>query len=209
MKAKEVKKSKVNTHMKKLIFILSLITAFTVKALESTSDKFSFVNDVNGYSYLKINSDMNSFTFQSDFKSIGNSGAVGFFKYADSREGAALISYINEYDAILAQYSKHVNNGIVSLGDVNAGDRIGFYLVRKNGDVIKNWKFTYKQNTAYITFLRNHGKDEQMSFGVVAYDAPAAGAPLPGSLAVIFIGGLLIAGIKISHKPYVSQDSLN
>jgi hypothetical protein len=48
-----------------------------------------------------------------------------------------------------------------------------------------------------------------MSFGVVAYDAPAAGAPLPGSLAVIFIGGLLIAGIKISHKPYVSQDSLN
>ena len=36
----------------------------------------------NGSSYIQINQDLASFSFHSDFKSIGNSGKVGYVVYS-------------------------------------------------------------------------------------------------------------------------------
>ena len=81
-------------------------------------------------------------------------------------EGLALFNYINEYDVNDAKFSKHENNGQIVLGDVKEGDRIGFYLNRKQGGTfIKGWKFESKNGMDGIMFDKsmnygNHSKDE-------------------------------------------------
>ena len=42
---------------------------------------YELVNDPQGYSYIQINQDLDSFTFDSDFKSILKSAKIGFFTY--------------------------------------------------------------------------------------------------------------------------------
>lgn len=181
--------------MRKIISALAVVVALAATGVRA-ADAFTLVNDPNGYSYLKINSEMDAFAFSSDFKSIGNSGAVGFFKYPAGLEGVALKAYVNDYNSINAQFRKNLNGGQVALGDVKEGDRIGFYLQRNNGNLLKNWTFVSDKGTSYIAFLSGSGKgkDQRMSFGSVTYAAPeAAGAPLPGSLAVVLVGGAFAA----------------
>lgn len=173
---------------------------------EYAAEQFSLVNDDRGYSYLLINSDMEDFSFKSDFKSIGNSGKVGVFKYTAGLEGQELIDYIASYDASNAQFSKHVDDGTVMIGDVKAGDRIGFYLDRNNGDLIRSWDFQYKHGQAYIAFDKNGGgKDEWMSVRDYSWVVPPprpnpSGAPLPGSMAVLAVSGIAALATKLKKQ---------
>lgn len=162
---------------------------------------YSLVNDANGYSYLQINKDMDAFSFNSDFKSIGNSGKVGVFKYEAGLEGQALKDYIAGYDAVDAKYMKKINDGEVVIGDVKAGDRVGFYLQRNNGDLVREWDFAEWNGGIYIGFDKNDNKqsskDEWMSVGKVSYNT---GTPLPGPLAVLLVGGLVVGFRKLRKR---------
>lgn len=188
--------------MKKYIVMLTL--GLVLGAFADETPAFELINDAQGYSYLKINEDMNGFAFNSDFKSIGNSAKVGVYKYPDGLTGKDLQDYINSFDANEAMYKKSINHGLVVIGDVKAGDRIGFYLQRNNGDLIRKWDFVLDyHNKNYIEFDKNFSrssKDEWMSFedvqwSIVDVQPPVSGTPLPGSFAVLLIGGAM-AGFK-------------
>ena len=189
--------------MKKMLLGALVLTAMFVKA----ADAYSFVNDPNGYSYIQINEDLDSFAFKSTFKSIGNSGKVGFFVYPDGLEGQELKDYIAKNPADNAQFKKGINDGLVDLGALKAGDRVGFYLHRNNGDLIRLWDFQEKHGTTYIAFDKNggKGKDEWMDIGDVTAKAAevgpgTAGAPLPGALAILLLGGLGAGGMKFGKR---------
>lgn len=188
--------------MKKIVSILAMTAAVAALAADIPADAFTLVNDEQGYSYLQINVDMADFGFASDWHSIGNSGSVGVFKYPDGLEGQALKDYIASYDDIDAKFSKHVNGGVVEIGDVKDGDRYGFYLLRKEKQgtvLVKLWDFQYKHDQAYIAFDKNGGgKDEWMSIGKAG--GTTSGAPLPGSLAVMLVGGLAAGFRKLRRR---------
>ena len=189
--------------MKKMLLGALVLAATVVSAGEA----YSFVNDANGYSYIQINEDLDSFAFHSDFKSIGNSGKVGYFVYPEGLEGQALKDYINNAADDNAIFKKKINDGLVDLGALKAGDRVGFYLDRNNGDLVRLWDFQEKNGTTYIAFDKNGGtgKDEWMSIGDVTTKAAentpgTAGAPLPGALAILLLGGLGAGGMKLRAR---------
>lgn len=185
-----------------------LIAAACVAGLSMVTlaiDQVTFVNDAQGYSYMQINEDMNGFMFKSDWKSVGNAGKVGFFKYPEGLSGDALKAYIASYDASDAKFSKHENDGAVIIGDVKAGDRIGFYLDRPDGSLTRDWRFEDWHDVTYIGFRKNgddgnKSKDEWMSVQE-ASGTPPAGAPLPGVLAVLLLAGGGFGAAKLrKHK---------
>ena len=155
-------------------------------------EAYTLVNDAQGYSYIQINQDVSSFSFTSDFKSIGNSGKVGFFVYPAGLEGQALKDYIASIPADDAKFAKSINHGLVDLGALSAGDRIGFYLDRNNGDLVRGWDFQTKHDVTYIAFDKNggKGKDEWMSIGdITTSTTTTSGQPLPGALVMLALGG--------------------
>ncbi len=86
---------------------------------------YELVNDEKGFSYIQINADMEDFSFKSDFKSIGNSGMVGYFIYPNGLNDEEMKAYIEKVD-IEAKFSKKINGGLVDLGTLKAGDKVGF-----------------------------------------------------------------------------------
>ena len=190
--------------MKKILTFL-IISILTINIFGQNI--FEFVNHEDGYSYIQINKNVESFTFKSDFKSIGNSGKVGFVIYTSDLSQDQLKDYLKAH-ADNAQFSKHENNGIVNLGSLSAGDRVGFYLERNNGDVIYETMFTEKHGTDYLEFSKNgvgSSKDEWMSIGniqtkeSVPSESPS-GAPLPGTLAVLIVGVVGAGAYKAGKK---------
>lgn len=179
--------------------IISLAAAVGVQLVGFCGEPYELVNDPNGYSYIQVNSDLESFSFSSDFKSIGNSGLVGFFKYEAGLEGDALKKYISDHDASDARFGKHVDGGVVDLGGLKAGDRIGFYLQRKNGDIVRSWNFATFHDTTYIAFDKNGGgKDEWMSISDVQaheHEGPS-GQPLPGIPVALVLGAAGVAMLR-------------
>lgn len=164
-----------------------------ISAVSAARGLYELVNDERGYSYLKINEDMDAFRFDADWKSVGNSGSVGVFKYPDGLEGQALRDYIDAFDATAARFSKHVDGGVITIGDVKAGDRYGFYLVRKNGDVVRIWDWSEWKAQTFLEFDKNGGgKDEWIRVGKFSHGDPS-GAPLPGSVAVLAAGAAFLA----------------
>ena len=106
-------------------------------------------------------------------------------------------------------FGKKVNGGMVELGALKAGDRVGFYLKRNNGDMVYKTIFMEKHGVDYLEFSKNgvgQGKDEWMSISDVhAVSAPVqpTGAPLPGMLAVILIGGVGAGAVFMKKRKSV------
>jgi len=166
-------------------------------------EAYTLVSKENGYSYIEIHQDLDAFSFTSDFKSIGNSGKVGYVKYSQDLTDDQLSDYIRSH-AGDAEFGKKINHGLVDLGALSAGDRIGFYLERNNGDTIYESFFVAKHGVDYLEFDKNYSgssKDEWMSISnVKAVGHVTAGGPLPGVLAVLLIGGLGAGSMKLRKR---------
>lgn len=160
------------------------------------ASEYEFVTRDNGSSYIKINQNLESFSFKSDFKSIGNSGRVGYVVYPNDlseSDYGSYMAYITE-NASNPQFGKSLSDGNVKLGSLKSGTRVGFYLLRNNGNVVTATAFVEKNGTQYLEFDKNggSGKDEWMSIeGVSAVpESVPTGAPLPGALAALLVGGV-------------------
>ena len=173
-----------------LSVLLSGLAAFGAQADEA----FTLVNDKQGYSYIQINQDLDSFSFASDFGSIGGGGTIGFFLYPEGLEGQALKDYIAKFPANSAEFMKKENGGKVDLGSLKSGDRVGFYEDKNGHGIVRGWDFQTKNGTTYIAFDKNGGgKDEWMSITDISTgsgqgDTPT-GQPLPGALVMLAFGG--------------------
>jgi len=178
--------------MKKLLFLFSLVTSIIC-----FGDAFEFINSNDGYSYIQINENIGSFTFKSDWHSLGSAGKIGYVIYSSDMNDSEKAAYM-EANANNPQFGKKINNGVVSLGSLSAGDKVGFYEVRPNGGVYTHSSFEDWKDEIWLAFDKNggHGKDEWMTIQDVSYstsDSPSApsspnGAPLPGALAVFLVG---------------------
>lgn len=153
---------------------------------------FEFVNSADGYSYIQINENIESFTFKSDWHSLGNAGRVGYVVYTSDMSDSERAAYMKA-NANNPQFGKSINGGTVDLGSLKAGDKVGFYEVRPNGRVYMQTSFEDWHDEKWLAFDKNggHGKDEWMSIsGIKTSSAAPNGAPLPGTLAILLVGGV-------------------
>ena len=199
--------------MKKII--AALVSGLAVCGAMA-DEAYTLVNDPQGYSYIKINQDIDSFTFVSDFKSIGNGGTVGFFLYPAGLEGQELKDYIANFPADNPDFAKKVNGGKVDLGSLKAGDRVGFYENKNGHGIVRGWDFQTKNGTTYIAFDKNGGtgKDEWMSIENITAGVGGgsgsgsgsgnggspSGAPLPGALVMLALGGAGFGALKLKRN---------
>ena len=102
-----------------------------------------------------------------------------------------------EANANNPEFGKHVNGGVVDLGSLKVGDRVGFYEVRPNGGTYTHSTFKEWKDQTWLAFDKNdnHGKDEWLSIAEIAVQeadgniGALSGAPLPGILAILLVGG--------------------
>ena len=187
----------------------SIICAVALAAMAASADEaFTFVNDGDyGYSYIQINQDMSSFSFKPDWHSLGNAGKVGYVVYTSDMSAADRAAYM-ETNANDPQFRKSVDGGVVDLGELKAGDRVGFYEIRPNGGTYTQSAFKEWNDTTWLAFDKNggSGKDEWMSLGDVSYQLAGggggtpAGAPLPGVLSVLLVGGVGAGALKAKKR---------
>ena len=211
--------------MKKIAYSMALALAASVAMAQ---DAFTFVNDGNyGYSYIQINQDLDSFSFKSDWHSLGNAGQVGYVVYTSDMSDADRAAYM-EANANNPEFRKSVNGGVLDLGSLKAGDRVGFYEVRPNGGTYTQSAFKDWKDKTWLAFDKNggHGKDEWMTIedvsaqvaggstgggtsggtsggtggGTGGGTSAPSGAPLPGALAVLLVGGVGAGAFKFGKK---------
>ena len=80
---------------------------------------------------------------------------------------------------------------------------MGFYLERNNGTTVYETLFVAKHGTDYLEFSKNgvgSSKDEWMSIENVKAVGHTSGAPLPGVLAVLLVGGLGAGAVKLRKR---------
>lgn len=187
--------------------IISMIALAIAASAATAGDAFTFVNDGDyGYSYIQINQDLDSFSFKSDWHSLGNAGRVGYVVYTSDMSDSDRAVYM-EANANNPEFRKSVNDGVLDLGSLKAGDRVGFYEVRPNATYTQS-AFKELHGQQVLAFDKNggSGKDEWMSIedisavesggggnsgggsgGGGGADAPS-GAPLPGAVAMLLVG---------------------
>ena len=201
--------------MKKIACFTALALATTVAVAD---DAFTFVTDGNyGYSYIQINQDLDSFSFKSDWHSLGNAGQVGYVVYTSDMSDADRAAYM-EANANNPEFQKSVNDGVVDVGALKAGDRVGFYEYRPNGGTYTQSAFKELHGQQVLAFDKNGegGKDEWMSIEDISAQVAGGGeggsgggsggtgapngAPLPGALAVMLVGGVGAGAFKFGKK---------
>lgn len=137
--------------------------------------------DRNRNGSIRILSDIDSFSFASDFGNVGGSAQLGFYTYSDD---------INHYKPGDGLFSK--GDASVDLGKLAAGENVGFFLQRKNGDILSDFYFRQDGDRLYLTFEKNsgHGRDESLLIGNINVSSPpvASGQPLPGILSTLLLG---------------------
>ncbi len=177
--------------MKKLFLTFGLIVAATIASaatqypLSGNSDSYEFILGSRGgeNGYIQINQNITSFTFSTDFGSVGNAGTLGFYTYTDDPTVAT--------DGGVA--FRKSNGSEIDLGSLTEGEKVGFYLTRNNGDILTDFFFVQEDDNIYLKFTKNtgNGKDEMFLIANVSYanSGKTSGQPLPGILAALLVGG--------------------
>lgn len=74
---------------------------------------YEFVTKDNGngygYSYIKINQDLDSFSFKSDWHSLGNAGKVGYVVYTSDMSDEQMAAYMEQSSHPPAPNSKRTS----------------------------------------------------------------------------------------------------
>ena len=180
---------------------MALTLAATVVAAE---DAFTFVNDGN-YSYVQINQDLDSFSFKADWHDFDGRGEkVGYVVYSSDMTAEQRAAYIKENaSADNAEFGGKKGSSDVDLGALKAGDLVGFYGVR-DGEIYTASIFEFGRWGTKVE-LDIDGKcacDKDFTIGSITAVPTATpnGAPLPGALAVLLVGGVGAGAFKFGKK---------
>lgn len=177
--------------MKKLFF--TFLPLFAALSLAGAT-QYEFNTGVRGWrnGSLDILEDLSSLTLRSDFGSIGNSGSVGYYVYTE-----------NPRDAVVGATVFSKKDGAITLTDLRAGDKVGFFLLRKNGAVLNHFYFVPRGDSYFLAFAKGNGWDEHMFFSsIVPEGAPTpSGQPLPGILATLLAGAVVLLIRRARRTP--------
>lgn len=181
--------------MKKILFFIALalwagVTVSAATQYAGGDGLYAIIAGARGENgAIAILQDIESFSFTTDFGSVGNSGSVGYYIYTDDPANAVDGGTL---------FSKK-NGGAIDLGALSEGQNIGFYLVRNNGDIITDFAFVTEGDELSLKFFKQgNGKDEMFVLDNITIlqsesSGSPSGQPLPGALAVLLLGGGALA----------------
>ena len=215
--------------MKKL-----LMCAVVAAAIGSyADDAFTLVNDPDGFSYIRINENLDSFSFDVlKYENYSLNGHAGYFVYTDGMSGRELSNYIKENGVGIAK-----NQKLVDVGPLSEGDKLAFYRWEKSGSFL-GWGGRTVYDTDYIlgtkvvsrstdrwgnvsetvldegtfvdfisgnTYQTGDGGWMKIEISAVASSSSSpvnapSGAPLPGALAMLFVGGIGAGALKLGKR---------
>ncbi len=172
--------------MKAFLTILAVLTGATVFA----ATQYDFTPGERGVSNGSMNilEDVASITLYTDFGSVGNSGAVGYYIYTDDPS-----------KAVQGAVTFTKKDGAITLPALRAGEKVGFFLVRANNRTLRGFQFVSSGDSYYLAFNKgkNNGRSERMLLGSISVQKQSSGPtgqPLPGVLATLG-AGLAMLGI--------------
>lgn len=177
----------------KQISVFFLWLFFSVSAFAAAQYSITYGGPGSNGS-INVLSDLSSFSFTTDFGSIGGSASIGYYTYTDN---------INNVTYGTQTFGKK-DGETVDLGAFVEGQHIGFYLERNNGQKVTDFFFKEQNGILTLTFNKNggHGGDETIALaGITAItDSAPSGQPLPGVLAALLIGGATFGVLRLRRK---------
>ena len=164
--------------------LISLLMFFSISSVVFAAAQYDFEPGVPGTSNgsLNILENVSSITFRTDFGSVGNSGSVGYYVYTN--DPAAAVQGATSFTK---------PDGAIVLPSLKAGEKVGFFLVRANNRVLRDFNFVQDKKGLYLDFYKNGGagKSERMLLVPVSSETKPSGPsgqPLPGILATLAVG---------------------
>lgn len=171
--------------------LVSLLMFFAVSSAVFAAVQYEFEPGVPGTSNgsLNILENVSSITFRTDFGSIGNSGSVGYYVYTNDPDAA-----------VQGALSFTKRDGAIVLPSLNAGEKVGFFLMQANNQILWQFNFIQDKKGLYLDFYKNGGagKSARMLLVPVSSEpkpSESNGQPLPGILAT-FAVGLTALGVR-------------
>lgn len=174
-----------------IAFFAILFATASFAAVQYEADgpfKFNY-GDLAGGSSILILADLESLTLSTDYGSVGNSAKVGYIVYDADGTVAA------RSEALF--YKQLAPSNDIVLANLSAGQTIGFYLERNNGDVVGDFVLAEVDGYVALQFAKNgkfSGNSETFVFLGVSAIEPPQGQPLPGGLLTLLVGGTVIGG---------------
>ena len=184
-------------------------------------EAYSLVNVSGGLSYIQINQDLDAFSFDVlKYENSSLNGHVGYFVYNGDLSGSSSIkNYIKENGVKIEK-----NQSTVEVGPLEEGSKVGFYkwynkflstvttvdyeyllgtkVVSRSTDMFGHTTETVLDTGTFVDFISGNsyqtGSGDWMKIEITAVPAEGSptGAPLPGALAVLLVGGLGAGAMK-------------
>lgn len=193
--------------------ILTTILAVTISLglFAEGEQLWSLVRPQGGFHYISIDQNLDTFSFDIlKYENCGLNGHAGYFVYTDGLSGKELENYIKENGVTIAK-----NQETVNVGSLNEGDKVGFYrtsdksidtgyiigtkVVQHSTDWFGHTTETILDEGIFVDYISGStyqsGDGGWMKIDIHATPASGGteapnGAPLPGALAIMFVGGI-------------------
>ena len=218
-------KEKGKKDMKKAVMVAAM--AATLGLFAEEGEAYSLINNgIGGQSYIQINQDLDAFSFDVvKYENSALNGHAGYFVYSEDLSGKALENYVKANGVDIAK-----NQTTVNVGELKEGDKVGFYKWEKTGflgtikktydtefmlgtkvvshstDWHGNVTETVLDTGTFVDYISGDsyqtGRGGWMKIEITATPAEGGptGAPLPGALAVLLVGGLGAGAMKKARK---------
>ena len=210
--------------MKKIMMVAAVAMSISAFA----DELYSLVNNgVGGNSYILINQNLDSFSFDVlKYENAALNGHAGYFVYSEDLSGTALQNYVKANGVDIAKNQTTVNVGELKEGDkvgfykwektggflgtikktYDTEFMLGTKVVSRSTDWHGNVTETVLDTGTFVDYISGSsyqtGNGGWMKIEISATPASTTptGAPLPGALAALLIGGLGAGSMKLRKR---------
>ena len=205
--------------MKKLLTTV-LAATVSLGLFAEGEQLWSLVRPQGGFHYISIDQNLDAFSFDVlKYENAALNGHTGYFVYTEDMSGKELENYIKENGVGIAKNQTTVDVGALNEGDkvgfykwdtscsgrttIDTGYIIGTKVVSRSTDWNGHVTETILDEGTFVDYISGSsyqsGAGGWMKIEIAASAAagggsggsePANGAPLPGALAVMLVGGI-------------------
>ena len=207
--------------------LIAFTTILAVSICGAANDLYSLIRPEDGYHYISIDQNLESFSFDVlKYENASLNGHTGYFVYSEDMTGKTLENYIKENGVDIAKNQTTVDVGSLDAGDkigfykwelsghgwnqkrtIDTGYIIGTKIVSRSTDWHGNVTETILDEGTFVDYISGSsyqsGNGGWMKIEITAIPASGnstSGAPLPGALAIMFVGGISAYSLKKNKK---------
>lgn len=209
---------------KSMIFAVAL----AAMAASAADELWSIVRPEGGFHYISIDQNLESFSFDIlKYENCALNGHTGYFVYTDGMSGRELTQYIKENGVDIAKNQASVDVGPLNAGDkvgfykwdttgygrnqqktIGSSYIIGTKVVQHSTDMWGHTTETILDEGLFVDYISGStyqsGNGGWMKIEIDATPAsgatPVSGAPLPGVLSVLLVGGVGAGALKAKKR---------